>query len=39
MNPTITRFGWPQTLVREWDHWVALARPAQPTLASLVLAA
>ncbi len=39
MNPTIAKFGWPQTLVREFDHWVVLARPAQPTLGSLVLAA
>lgn len=39
MNPTIEKFGWPKTLVREFDHWVVLARPAQPTLGSLVLAA
>ena len=39
MNPTIEKFGWPATLVREFEHWVVLARPAQPTLGSLVLAA
>lgn len=39
MNETITRFGFPQTLVREYEHWVVLLRPAQPTLGSLVLAA
>lgn len=39
MNETIAKFGWPATLVREFDHWVVLARPAQPTLGSLVLAA
>ena len=39
MNPTIEKFGWPATLIREFDHWVVLARPAQPTLGSLVLAA
>lgn len=39
MNETIRKFGWPATLVREFDHWVVLARPAQPTLGSLVLAA
>ncbi|MDP3674255.1 MAG: HIT family protein [Novosphingobium sp.] len=39
MNPTIVKFGWPATLVREFDHWVVLARPAQPTLGSLILAA
>ena len=39
MNPTIEKFGWPTTLVREFEHWLVLARPAQPTLGSLVLAA
>jgi diadenosine tetraphosphate (Ap4A) HIT family hydrolase len=39
MNPTIEKFGYPGTLVREFDHWVVLLRPAQATLGSLVLAA
>jgi len=39
MNETITRFGHPETLVAEYEHWVVLLRPAQPTLGSLVLAA
>jgi diadenosine tetraphosphate (Ap4A) HIT family hydrolase len=39
MNETIRKFCWPETLVREFAHWVVLARPAQPTLGSLVLAA
>ena len=39
MNATMEKFGWPATLVREFGHWVVLARPAQPTLGSLVLAA
>jgi diadenosine tetraphosphate (Ap4A) HIT family hydrolase len=39
MNPTILKFGWPGTLLREWDHWVLLVRAAQPTLGSVVLAA
>lgn len=39
MNATIEKFGWPGTLVREFAHWLVLARPAQPTLGSLVLAA
>lgn len=39
MNATLKKFGWPATLVKEFDHWVVLARPAQPTLGSLVLAA
>ncbi len=39
MNPTIEKFGYPATLVREFDHWLVLLRPAQVTLGSLVLAA
>jgi diadenosine tetraphosphate (Ap4A) HIT family hydrolase len=39
MNTTIEKFGWPASLVAEFEHWVVLARPAQPTLGSLVLAA
>ena len=39
MNPTIVKFGYPATLVRELDHWLILLRPAQVTLGSLVLAA
>ena len=39
INPTITRFGHPKTLVREYDHWVVLLRPQQVTAGSLVLAA
>ena len=38
MNPTIEKFGYPATLLRELDHWVILLRPAQVTLGSLVLA-
>lgn len=39
MNQTITRFGYPETLIADYAHWVVLLRPAQPTLGSLVLAA
>ena len=39
MNPTIEKFGYPGSLVREFDHWLVLVRPAQVTLGSLVLAA
>ncbi|WP_066556228.1 HIT family protein [Croceicoccus bisphenolivorans] len=39
MNETIRKFGYPATLIHEYEHWVALLRPAQPTLGSLVLAA
>jgi diadenosine tetraphosphate (Ap4A) HIT family hydrolase len=39
MNSTIRKFGYPATLVREWEHWLVLLRPAQVTLGSLVIAA
>ncbi|MEP7130144.1 MAG: HIT family protein [Sphingomicrobium sp.] len=39
MNPTIVKFGYPATLLRKFEHWVILLRPAQVTLGSLVLAA
>src|SRR3546814_2888106 len=34
MNETIRKFGYPATLIREYDHWVVLLRPAQLTLGS-----
>jgi diadenosine tetraphosphate (Ap4A) HIT family hydrolase len=39
VNETMRKFGYPNTLIREYDHWVILLRPAQVTLGSLVLAA
>ena len=39
MNETIAKFGHPATLIAEYQHWVVLLRPAQPTLGALVLAA
>ncbi|HEV2080234.1 MAG TPA: HIT family protein [Allosphingosinicella sp.] len=39
MNDTIRKFGYPATLVREYEQWLVLLRPQQPTLGSLVLAA
>ncbi len=38
-NETMRKFGYPDSLIREYEHWVVLLRPAQVTLASLVLAA
>ena len=38
MNSTIKAFGYPETLIHEYEHWVVLLRPKQVTLASLVLA-
>ncbi len=37
-NPTMQKFGYPNTLLREFEQWVVLIRPAQVTLGSLVLA-
>ncbi|MEM9386360.1 MAG: HIT family protein [Pseudomonadota bacterium] len=39
MNETMTKFGYPQTLIHEYEHWCVLLRPKQVTLGSLVLAA
>ncbi len=36
-NATQLKFGYPHTLIREYDHWCVLLRPQQPTLGSLVL--
>jgi diadenosine tetraphosphate (Ap4A) HIT family hydrolase len=38
-NETMRKFGYPDSLIREYRHWVILLRPAQVTLGSLVLAA
>lgn len=38
-NETMQKFGYPATLVRDYEHWCVLLRPAQVTLGSLVLAA
>jgi diadenosine tetraphosphate (Ap4A) HIT family hydrolase len=38
-NDTMRKFGYPDSLVREYEHWVVLLRPAQVTLGSLILAA
>ena len=37
-NATMEKFGYPGSLVRDYEHWVVLLRPAQVTLGSLVLA-
>jgi diadenosine tetraphosphate (Ap4A) HIT family hydrolase len=39
MNETMRKFGYPDTLVRDYGHWCVLLRPAQVTLGALVLAA
>jgi diadenosine tetraphosphate (Ap4A) HIT family hydrolase len=37
MNDTMTVFGYPDSLVREYQHWVVLVRPKQVTLGALAL--
>ena len=39
VNETMRKFGYPGSLVHQYEHWVVLLRPAQVTLGSLVLAA
>lgn len=38
-NQTAIRFGYPETLIREYTHWIVLLRDPQVTLGSLVLCA
>lgn len=37
-TPTLSKFGYPATVVHEDDDWIVLVRPQQVTLGSLVLA-
>lgn len=37
MNTTMEKFGYPNTCLREFSHWVVLLRPQQVTLGSMVL--
>jgi diadenosine tetraphosphate (Ap4A) HIT family hydrolase len=39
MNETIMAFGYPDTVIKEYDHWIVLLRPQQITIGTLVLAA
>ena len=36
-HTTLLKFGYPQTLVKEYQHWAVLLRPSQVTLGSLIL--
>lgn len=38
MNETIKKFGYPDNVLGEYEHWVVLLRPKQVTAGSLVLA-
>ena len=37
MNETMKAFNYPDSLVREYQHWVVLVRPKQATLGTLAL--
>jgi len=37
-NDTMLKFNYPDSLLREYEHWGVLLRPAQVTVGSLVLA-
>jgi diadenosine tetraphosphate (Ap4A) HIT family hydrolase len=37
MNVTAVKFGYPDSLLAEFSHWLVLLRPAQVTLGSVVL--
>ncbi|PTQ73560.1 diadenosine tetraphosphate (Ap4A) HIT family hydrolase [Nitrosomonas oligotropha] len=39
LNATMRKFGAPQTIIRPFQYWSVLLRPAQATLGALVLAA
>lgn len=39
LNATMRKFGAPQTVIRYYQHWTVILRPAQATLGALVLAA
>ncbi len=38
MNETMRKFGYPDSVVRDYEHWTVLLRPKQATLGALVLA-
>lgn len=38
MNDTILKFGYPNNLLKEFEHWVVLLRPKQITIGCILLA-
>jgi len=36
-NATLKKFGYPESLIRTYQHWHLLLRPNQPTIGSLIL--
>ncbi len=39
MNPTLEKFGYPDSVIKSYQHWSVLLRPQQVTLGCLVLGA
>lgn len=39
MHQTLKKFGYPATLLKEFEHWSVVLRPSQATLGALVLIA
>ncbi|MDP1558913.1 MAG: HIT family protein [Nitrosomonas sp.] len=39
LNATMRKFGAPQTVIRQFQYWSVMLRPAQATLGAMVLAA
>ncbi len=39
MNATMARFGYPDSVVREYEHWVVMIRPTQVTMGCTIIAA
>lgn len=37
MNPTLLKFGFPTTAIRDYEHWAVLIRPRQVTLGSVIV--
>lgn len=37
LNNTLKKFGYPESLLRTYQHWHVLLRPTQPTIGSLIL--
>jgi glycerol-3-phosphate cytidylyltransferase len=37
LHSTLKKFGYPQSLVKTYEHWHVLLRPGQPTIGSLIL--
>lgn len=38
VNATVRKFGYPDSLIYEYEHWVVMLRPKQATLGALILA-